>query len=276
MNSIYLKLLTSKIEAFIKDFHSSKDIFEDITKRNKLIHAGEFGMYRERICNELIQFTIPSKYKIDTGFLLNSNDEVSSQCDIVVYDSNNTPFIQNGYENRFFPVEPIIAIGEIKSKLSIASLGDACVKLARNKRIKQVNKVFCVNNGNKGSFQPNIDCHDTLFSFIICEEIESFHPDKAMRSLNKMYEENDLEYEYRHNVILSIKDGILGYKNQFTDLPNEIPTGQFMYMPSFLKKDFENMHYNKGAIKNMIYLLSSLSNFSMNVNIYYPEPSSYT
>ena len=122
MNQIYKKLLKIKIDQFITDFKSSKELFESIDKRNKLLHPGEFGLFRENICDGLIKFTIPNKYKTGTGFLINSYDEISTQCDIVIYDLNNTPLIQDSSNNRFFPVESVIGIGEIKSKLTIKKL----------------------------------------------------------------------------------------------------------------------------------------------------------
>ncbi|MDD3990361.1 MAG: hypothetical protein PHP30_09750, partial [Bacteroidales bacterium] len=63
MNKIYKRLLSSKIENFLNEYLSSREVFEDLDKRNKLLHPGEYGTYREKICDELIKFSIPSKFE---------------------------------------------------------------------------------------------------------------------------------------------------------------------------------------------------------------------
>lgn len=277
MNKIYRRLLSSKIDNFLNEYLSSRDLFEDLGKRNRLLHPGEYGIYREKICDELIKFSIPSKFETGTGFLINSFDKVSTQSDILIYDLNNTPVIQKDSKTRFFPVETVVGLGEIKSRLKIASLCEAAIKLSKTKKIKQISPsdLLCINNPNKKSFNPDIDCHDTLFSFLICEEIEDFEVEKVFKELNKAYIDAEIEYEYRHNVILSLNDGVLTYKNQFTDLPSTIPSNQKMYIPKILNKEFENDIVVGDYYDKISYVLTSLSNFLMNVNVYYPEPNIY-
>jgi hypothetical protein len=277
MNKIYNKLFATKVENFLNEFFSSREVFEDISKRNKLLHPGEYGAYREKICDELIKFSIPSKFETATGFLINSFDEVSTQTDVVIYDLNNTPLIQNDSKTRFFPVESVVAIGEIKSKLKVQKLCEAAVKLAEIKKMKQIppNYIFCINDQNKNNFNPLLDCHDTLFSFLICEEIENFERNKVFKKLNEAYNNAGIDYAYRHNIILSLRDGVLTYINQFTDLPGAISQSQRMYIPKFLTKEFENDIVIGNNYDKISFMLSSLSNFLMNVNIYYPEPNSY-
>lgn len=277
MNKIYRKLLSSKIDNFINEYISSRDLFEDLSKRNKLFHPSEYGIYREKICDELIKFSIPSKFETGTGFLINSFDKISTQSDILIYDLNNTPVIKKDSKTRFFPVETVVGVGEIKSRLKISDLCKAAIKLSKTKRIKQISPTnpFCINNQNKKSFNPDLDGHDTLFSFLICEEIEGFEVQKVFQKLNEAYIDSEIEYEYRHNVILSLNDGVLTYKNQFNNLPAAIPLNQKMYIPKVLNKEFENDIVVGDYYDKISYILTSLSNFLMNVNIYYPEPNTY-
>lgn len=278
MNNTYRKILKLKIETFLKEYYASQSIFEDLDKHNNLLHAGEYGTYRENICNELIKFAIPSKFETDTGFLLNSNDEVSTQCDILIFDKNNTPLIEMDSKTRFFPVEPVVGVGEIKSKLKTNELCSAAVKLAKIKRLKQITQnVLCVNNPTKKGFNPDIDCHDTMFSFLILEKIgvKRFDENKLFNALNEAYIDAGIEYQYRHNVILSLEDGVLSYCNQYDDLNKKIPQGTKMYMPKLGYRNFSNCIVEKDHYNNVTYFLSSLSNFLINVNVYYPEPNTY-
>lgn len=277
MNKVYKALLHSKIEKFIYDLQFSKRIFEDIGKKNKLLHPAEYGSYKEKICDDMIKFYIPNKFRTGTGFLINSDNKTSTQCDVLIYDYNHTPLIEDIPNTTFFPVETVASIGEIKSTLTVRDLSTALIKLATNKKIKQLNQknIFCINNSNQ-VFNPAINPYDTIFSFLICDKIESFDKQNIFQKIDAAYTAENIEYEYRHNVILSIQDGVLTYNNQFDKLSKEIPQSQKMSIPKFMKYKFENLHVNDGYIEDTIYVFSSLSNFLMNVNIYYPEPNSYT
>lgn len=275
MNQIYKKLLVNKIDKFIYDFNSTKNLFENLEKRNKLLHPGEFGIYRENICKEILEFAIPQKFNVSSGFLINSYDEISTQCDIVIYDLNNTPLIKEGNNNRFFPVEPVLAVGEMKSTLTMNDLCNSLLKLSNVKKLKKINNLFCVNNVKKEKHIPELDPYDTIFTFLICEKITDFNFEKLKTKMTEVYELNQIPQYLHHNIILSLNDGIITYNNQYTDIHEKIPLNQKMYIPSFLNKNFEICHQNLGKHESVIHLLTSISNFLMNVNIYYPEPNAY-
>ena len=114
-NRIFEEILLEEIETFKNSFSNvSKKMFHD-PETNKLIHSGEFGMYREAIAKKFLRFFVPVRLEIDQGFLLNSINEVSTQCDIVIYDKNVTPLIRSNELQRFYPVETVCSVGEIKS-----------------------------------------------------------------------------------------------------------------------------------------------------------------
>lgn len=116
MNDIFKKLLDRKIDNFIYAYKNlSRDVF--VNETGTLIHPGEFGMYREKIVSELLRPFLPSKLEVGTGFIITSKNRISTQCDIIIYDRENTPVIENG-EQRFFPVESVVGVVEVKSKLS--------------------------------------------------------------------------------------------------------------------------------------------------------------
>lgn len=277
MNSIYKQLLKIKIDKFIYDFKSTKNIFEDLKKKNNLFHPGEYGIFRENICKEILEFAIPQKFNISSGFIINSYDEVSTQCDVVIYDINNTPLIKEGNNNRFFPVEPLLAVGEMKSTLTLQDLCDTLIKISNVKKLKKINSLFCVNQIQKVDYVPHLNPFDTIFTFIICEKITNFNFEKFKEKISDTYKQNQIPSYLFHNVILSLDDGIIAYNNQHLDLAQgKIPSNQKLYMPSAANKDFELWHENKGIYHSVDFLLSSISNFLMNANIYYPDPTIYS
>ena len=66
-------------------------------------------------------------------------NSVSTQCDIVMYDKDTIPLIDNGIAH-FYPVEIVKGIGEVKSTLNKVEFTKALVKLARNKLLYQERK----------------------------------------------------------------------------------------------------------------------------------------
>ena len=113
MNDIFDKLIKSKIEQFKDDYVKlSRQIF--VNKDGTLIHPGEFGMYREKIIREFLAPFLPTRLAIGSGFVITAANNISTQCDIIIYDKEHTPVIENG-EQRFFPVECVVGVIEVKS-----------------------------------------------------------------------------------------------------------------------------------------------------------------
>ncbi len=137
-NIRYKNALTRHIEKFKSDFlEFSRGQFQTIGKQNKLIHPGEFGTLRENISKKLIEGIIPSSKKIQIkGFILNSNNDTSTEQDLVIYSDTDTPVLT--LENAsFFPIETVVSIGQIKSVIqSKSDLKDILDKLVQVKKIE--------------------------------------------------------------------------------------------------------------------------------------------
>jgi hypothetical protein len=221
-STVFNRLLEEQIEIFRNSFSSvSRATFYD-EHTGKLIHAGEFGMYREAICREFLRFLIPGRLAISQGFLINSHDEVSAQCDIIVYDSESTPLIQSESRQRFFPVETVCAVGEVKSILSKSDLQEALHKLVDTKKIReQIGRRNPAIRRHQPSpstpesvlrhqlitYDPENFLYDQLITFLICEKLD-FNLDNLI--MDELYEDDVLR-RHRHNLVLSLKDGLLLY-----------------------------------------------------------------
>lgn len=202
-NNIFTSLLKGKIEIFSNSYTQlSRQIFYDDTKKNKIAHPGEFGAYREGLVKEFIQIFIPERLHIGSGFAINATEQVSSQLDVILYDPAVTPKIENSSHQRFFPIECICGVGEVKSVLrSKDELADALERLWRVK-------------GMATSLHPRIkhecDKPKKPFTFLFCEEIKA-KPDLINQWYVETYEKNGIPKEQWHNVIASIKSGIFKY-----------------------------------------------------------------
>ena len=122
-------------------------------------------MYRERCLKDILSYFLDKNYTISDGFIINSNNEVSTQCDVIIHNSKIMPLIDNNISN-FFPMEVISSIGEVKSTLSKDQLKETLRKLAKNKMLFS-NRISTSQN------QRLIIMDEVLpLSFLVCKEID--------------------------------------------------------------------------------------------------------
>lgn len=114
-------------------------------------------------------------------------------------------------ETIFFPVETIAAVGEIKSVLSKTTLSEAIQKLAQVKVLREEGKhpVIIKKDHDGNNYDPRNNPYDQIFTFIVCKKL-SFNISNLSTEINKLYGDST-EYRHRHNLILSVEDGLLAY-----------------------------------------------------------------
>jgi hypothetical protein len=209
-NRIFQALLDEQIGVFKNSFSMvSREIFVEPTN-GRLRHPGEFGAYRETACRNFLRNFLPQRLELGNGFLINAADEVSHQCDIVAYDSGSTPLIQSQGRQRFFPIETVSAVGEVKSSVSKRELADALERLAHLKRMREniVSPAF-IYREQPGQFSPSTYHYDQLFTFLICQRLD-FDLTNLPLEMDSLYGGTS-EHRFRHNLILSIENGLLLY-----------------------------------------------------------------
>ncbi|MEW9573168.1 DUF6602 domain-containing protein [Rhodanobacter sp. Si-c] len=210
VNQVFEALLEEKINSFVRQYNeNSRSLFFDgSTKR--LRHAGEFGTFREAIVRDFLRFFIPGRIDISNGFVITSKGGVSTQCDIIAFDAKSTPLIESGERQRFFPVETVCGLGEVKSVMSRVDFIDAINKLAKIKMLREeIQSATIIRRERDGYFDPLNYAYDQIPSFLICEKLD-FNIDNLVNEVGGMYS-SDIAIRHRHNLILSLKDGIFLY-----------------------------------------------------------------
>lgn len=257
-NRIFEELLDEQIAIFRNSFSSvSRNAFFD-EEKGHLIHSGEFGTYREAICRDFLRFLVPKKMDFDTGFVINTNNEVSTQLDIIIFDSASTPLIQSGARQRFFPVEALCAVGEVKSVVSKQALREALKKLSKVKVMREFvlqtdlmphTNPPIIRRVHSGNFNPVLYPYDQVFTFLICEKFD-FKTENLAQEMNSFYDA-DTPCRHFHNLVLSVEDGLICYyeKNgvamMYPDMagqslkhrfiaPDNNPTAHFKFFASYL------------------------------------------
>lgn len=208
MNKIIYNLTIQNFRNFKFSFQNTKDTFWD-DANNKLIHPGEYGKYREELAKIWLRMFVPEQFEIGSGFLIDSYDNISHQCDIIIYDKFRTPKIENIDKQTFFPIETVLVVGEIKSDIkSQNALNKYLIKLAKVKKMRaNIKRHDIYQRHSRGKYSPKEIMYDNLFTFIICNKL-NFNLD-----IEKI-DYDDVDSYCFHNNVLSLEDGILNYKDR--------------------------------------------------------------
>lgn len=234
-STIFQELLATKIDSFKSIFTNAKDVFYDANKK-KIIHPGEFGRYREQIVKDLLSFFLPPTMGISSGFVIDSYDNVSTQCDVIIYDKEETPDIYSSYEQKFIPIETVLLAGEIKSNINdVSKLKEYLSKLSQFKQLRK-------NVKNPDIKKPG---KDQIGTFLICKKL----PNKFNYDNSLLY--SDSNKANKHNLILSIDDGLYAFADgQGVLLP--YPTNHDKYVKSDgSRAHIERFLFNVRIIANL-------------------------
>lgn len=203
MNEIFDKLVKSKIEQFENDYvNLSRQIF--VNSEGRLIHPGEFGIYRERIIKDFLAPFLPTRLAIGSGFIITAKNNISTQCDIIIYDKEHTPIIENS-DQRFFPVECVVGVIEVKSKLTKSALKDALIKLASIKNLRNDidNNLYIFKDYQDNTkFNAKLKVRDQIATFLICESIDIDLEKEIDTLFSNIY--TGIDKSLFHNMILSL------------------------------------------------------------------------
>lgn len=266
-SQIFDALLREKADVFKAAFSSvSTEVFYDpATKR--LRHAGEYGTFREAIVRDFLKFVTPRSLDMSTGFIITPMDDVSTQCDIVIFDARMTPLYQEGDRQRFFPVESVFCIGEVKSTLSRTQLGDALNKLAVIKALgERIVHPTIIRKSPSGTFDPVNHAYDLVPSILICQKL-NFDLRDIQTQIDGMYD-TSVQHRHKHNLILSVEDGLLSY---FDSNGMNLPYPRLNNLD--LKHRFvwpgSNVYVHFRLFASYMFMLTS------NKTLLYPEVSDY-
>lgn len=207
MNQIIKNLTIQNYKIFKDSFNDSRKIFWD-DKSNQLIHPGEYGEYREELAKKWLRMYVPGKFGIGSGFIISPKGSISTQCDIIIYDKTTTPVIESIDNQKFFPIETIACIGEIKSNInSNKELNSHLEKLSVIKKLRDeaINPTPYFKGHTSLAYDTVTNPFDNFYSFIICKKLNF-----DLSSLQIIYDKT--EQRHKHNVVLSLDDGILFYK----------------------------------------------------------------
>lgn len=81
-------------------------------------HDPTMGAVNEAHFIELLRRYLPSRYSIDSGFVIDSKGNTSDQIDVVIFDQIYTPKLLDQQDHHFVPAEAVYAIFEVKPEIN--------------------------------------------------------------------------------------------------------------------------------------------------------------
>jgi hypothetical protein len=94
-------------------------------------HNGEKGGFREYFVNQMIRPLLPVHFGLSSGIIMDRNGRQSRQCDVIVYDTRLMPPILRTEGRGVFPIDCVLYVIEVKSKLSSSHLAEAAESASR-------------------------------------------------------------------------------------------------------------------------------------------------
>ncbi len=91
---------------------------------------------------------LPKRYSIDTAFVIDSQENISEQIDIVIYDQNFSPSLFNQDETKFIPAESVYAVIEVKQNLNKEHIQYAGKKAASVRKLTRTSAPI-IDRGDK-------------------------------------------------------------------------------------------------------------------------------
>lgn len=193
------------------------DTINDAKRNSEMIYgAGNIkssGDEVENLIREKISLFLPEKYMVKQGHIINSEGKVSNQLDIIIFDRLNTPkFFESQDETVVYPIESVLAIGEIKKTLrknDIIEFGKKIKYIKVNMKRKLIeNSVFGGKIRDDTSLSDIVNMptdkkyKNPLFSFIFAIDVENVNDIRI-----------DDDYKYKPNDIYILNYGYIIYGN---------------------------------------------------------------
>ena len=254
------------------------DLIRDFEKAGKTTHPHSVGEGKEKSAINKLKDILPSGIGVGSGFVIDSYGNVSSQCDIIIYEKDLClKFNHDDERNCYYNCESVIAVGEVKSSLSKKDLLDSINKL---KKVRNLNRRL-ENNRNFRNYLSKLTAYgaesekynqksnylDQIFTFILCGSVSISYP-----NIVEIIKQNDEIYEYP-NTIISIDGICIGYSKQ---MPNGLI---YNAISSLIGDSFTNGKVSSPfslLLDKIFYIIEHGRSVRYNPSIYITKSETYT
>lgn len=103
---------------------------------------------------DLLKAHLPSRYQVDEGIVIDSNDSKSEQIDLIVFDRQYSPLLFESGGAKYVPAESVYAVFEIKQELNKDNFLYASKKIQSVRTLKRTSRDIVHAGGVYSSRQP--------------------------------------------------------------------------------------------------------------------------
>lgn len=107
------------------------------TNREVITHPGTKGDASELKWIDMLNNYLPTRYKVDKAFVLDSKGIRSEQIDVVIYDRQYSPFLLREGSAIYIPSESVYAVFEVKQSLNKEAIEYAGCKAESVRKLKR-------------------------------------------------------------------------------------------------------------------------------------------
>lgn len=112
-------------------------IIQLLANRENIPHPGTKGDTTELCWVETLNKYLPQRYNAAKAFVLDSEDKLSDQIDIVIFDPQYSPFLFNQNNALYVPAESVYAVIEVKQSINKNMIDYAGEKIASVRQLKR-------------------------------------------------------------------------------------------------------------------------------------------
>lgn len=114
-------------------------------------HPAEKGAATEFEWIEWLNDYLPKRYRATSAFIIDSENGISDQIDLVIHDTQYSPFVFNQSNIEYIPSESVYAVFELKQELNSTNIEYAKNKIKSVRNLKRTSAQI-VHAG--GTFKP--------------------------------------------------------------------------------------------------------------------------
>lgn len=122
--------------------------------REALNHPGTKGDTSEAIWIGLLETYLPSRYRVCSAHVVDSEGAFSDQIDIVIFDRQYSPFVFDFLGAKVVPAESVYAVFEAKQTISAANIAYARDKVASVRKLSRTSLAIPTANGTAKPVSP--------------------------------------------------------------------------------------------------------------------------
>lgn len=221
----------------------SSQMISEFKKSGQVNHQGAKGAYRENALEDfLLDRRLPERYGIGSGEVVGPIQNVSKQCDLIIYDKLNGFSLLYQKNTQVYPIECVAGIIEVKSSLSKTEF------LTALENIKSVKSLVPneITTTKVNEFISTNYKRPLPFGAVFAYRLDGNSLESLEKNLSEW--EKDVPKEFWPNVIAVLDEGLIfhysdGLRNVYSnsDLQKAICAGHISYKSDTLFKFYATL-----------------------------------